>query len=608
MELRQYIAVFKRWWWLVALLLVLGAAGGYLSTRQKNTVYAATTTLLISPGRSQLPDANAVTSGQRVAETYATLILQPYVMERTIENLGLDMSPNSLARRTKAINIVDTNLLEVTVEDSDPQRAALLANEIARVFIEENQLRQAARFNSSREDLEEEIANAQQEISDLRTQVEQIQANVNSLEAQLARNQDEIESALTRLDEIPTELALKQARLNAINDLPAYNLTGDILIEQALLEQEIKELEFEQQRLEEQLPERTALQTELENQIEELLAQKNPLEVQLDQAEARYSALLQSYEDLRLTDAQAADYVIVVQEATEGKPVNQINPTVRTIQGLIVGGVLAVGLVLFIEYLNNAVRSAEEAEKLTGIPALGAIGRIPVGEKQDILVTVRKPRSPNAEAYRVLRTNLEFASANNPIHSIVVTSSSADEGKTTTAANLAIAMAQAGRRVILVDGDLRRPSLHRIFEQENEAGVTTALQMGNGGSLREHMVSTGVENLLLMTSGPLPLNPADLLQSQRMDALIRKLETLADLVIFDSPPILDTADAAILAHGCDAALLVVHAGSTPASALKQASERIRQSGTAMVWLVLNRVRDLTQSFYEDQYVVASAAE
>jgi non-specific protein-tyrosine kinase len=267
-------------------------------------------------------------------------------------------------------------------------------------------------------------------------------------------------------------------------------------------------------------------------------------------------------------------------------------------QGAIAGIVIGAGILAAAEYLRVTVKSSEEVEKLTGLATLGVISTMKGSNR---LVTVNQPRSPVAEAYRVLRTNLAFSAGDAPLRSLVVSSSSPVEGKTTTAANLAATIAQSGKRVILVDTDLRRPTMHKLFQRSNTRGVTTALMEQSNLQVEDHLIDTDVENLFLMPSGPLPPNPADLLGSPRMAELIKALRLQADMVVFDSPPVMAVADAVLLARLTDAMLLVVRAESTRADVLKKAMEHLNQAGANMLGVVLNGVSRSNNGYYYHYY-------
>ena len=199
------------------------------------------------------------------------------------------------------------------------------------------------------------------------------------------------------------------------------------------------------------------------------------------------------------------------------------------------------------------------------------------------LITLNDARSSQAEAYRSLRTNLEFSSLDHPIHTLLVTSAVPDEGKSTTLANLGVISAQAGKRVVLLDCDLRRPRLHEFFELSNNVGVTTALL---NAEATLPLQATSVPNLRVMTSGPLPPNPADLLASARMKALLEQVAADADLVLLDAPPVITVTDAALLAAKVDGVLLVVSAGHTKRDHAQRAKALLAKVNARLVGAVL----------------------
>ncbi|MEI8167609.1 MAG: CpsD/CapB family tyrosine-protein kinase [Chloroflexales bacterium] len=201
------------------------------------------------------------------------------------------------------------------------------------------------------------------------------------------------------------------------------------------------------------------------------------------------------------------------------------------------------------------------------------------------LITLRDPGSAAAEAYRTLRTNILFSSLDRPLHTLLVTSSSPDEGKSLTLANLAVTMAQAEQRVLVVDCDLRRPSLHTIFGLPNERGLTSALLETTDGPLP--VQRSGVPGLIVMTSGPLPPRPADLLGSRRMGVLIEQMRAGVDIVLFDTPPVVAATDASALAPRVDGVLLVLQAGHTRRDRAREARQLLEQVKANIVGVVLN---------------------
>lgn len=206
---------------------------------------------------------------------------------------------------------------------------------------------------------------------------------------------------------------------------------------------------------------------------------------------------------------------------------------------------------------------------------------------QPDLITLTNPRSPASEAFRTLRTNLIFSSINEPLHTLVVTSPAPQEGKSTTLANLAVTFAQSGKKTLLVDCDLRRPTQHTIWGVEQQPGLT---DMVLEGLKKPPLLDVGIENLSLLTSGPLPPNPADLLGSPRMDAIVKQLKDEADIVLFDAPPIIAVTDATLLASKLDGVLLVFRAGSTRRDHAEQAKELLERVNIRLVGTVLTNAQ------------------
>jgi non-specific protein-tyrosine kinase len=204
------------------------------------------------------------------------------------------------------------------------------------------------------------------------------------------------------------------------------------------------------------------------------------------------------------------------------------------------------------------------------------------------LIALRDPRSPAAEAYRTLRTNIQFSSLDKPIHTLLVTSTAPDEGKSTTLANLAVTMAQAEQRVALVDCDLRRPVLHTLFHLSNEHGLTNSILDTEDAPLP--LQETTVTGLRVLTSGPLPPRPADLLGSRRMGMIIERLKQAADMVLFDTPPVTAVTDAAVLSTHLDGVLLVLQAGKTRRDRAREARRLLEKVQANIVGVVLNNAR------------------
>jgi succinoglycan biosynthesis transport protein ExoP len=276
-----------------------------------------------------------------------------------------------------------------------------------------------------------------------------------------------------------------------------------------------------------------------------------------------------------------------------------LNLALGGIFGLFVGAAIA-----FVrDRLDDRLHDREELERTAGVPVLGLIPDIATDNDQDgseaDLAVALEPNGPVSEAYRRLRNAIQLLSRDRPVRSILVTSASEQEGKTTTAANLAVAFAHSGRLVVLVSADLRRPRAHELFGLENEWGLSEVLA-GSGGAF-DVLQTSGVDNLEVVVSGDIPSRPDQLLDPDRFRGVLDELEGSADLVIVDSPPLLAVADALSLAPLVDAVLLVAQNGMTTRVAVAEARAELDRAGVELAGCVLTRHRPSKgESYYLEE--------
>jgi tyrosine-protein kinase Etk/Wzc len=317
-----------------------------------------------------------------------------------------------------------------------------------------------------------------------------------------------------------------------------------------------------------------------------------------------YKMLLEKYEEAKITEAGKIGNVRVIDPAKE--PLSPIKPrkALNLLIGLVVGLVLGIGLSFFLDSMDNSVKTAEEIETTFGIPVLGLIpsiqsedprrkkrnGRDEISKIASTLVTKYTPRSPISEAYRAIRTNIQFSKIDAPLRSIVVTSAAPSEGKSTTVANLAFTTALAGAKTLLIDADLRRPVVHSLFGLEREPGMTNIL--AERLAPEKVIKPSGVENLDILTCGAIPPNPSELLGSQRMKELVQQLKGKYDLVLFDSPPVITVTDTAVLSNQVEGVVLVVLSHGTDRRALARAKSLLSNVNANILGSILNKI-DLT---------------
>ena len=314
-------------------------------------------------------------------------------------------------------------------------------------------------------------------------------------------------------------------------------------------------------------------------------------EQDLQLAQSRLVTLQSTYASLLASSGASANPLSVVEAAAA--PLQPLSPQRLLIALVVAALALLLGIVLafLIGRLGDTMKSADRIETELGLPTLGGITRMEGDPRQSEiyhLVTLVDPASPVAEAYRALRTNTELAMVGAPARTLLVTSSVPGEGRTTTAGNLAVAFAQAGRRTLLLDADLRKPGVHKLFDLPNAYGLFTLLR-SEDASYEQLVHTTEQDRLSVMTSGPLPPNPAELLRSERFRGILQRLSVAHDLVVIDSPPLEGVADAAVLASVTDATLLVVDTGHTRPDAAARGREALAQVEARVLGAVMNKL-------------------
>ncbi|HEY6057737.1 MAG TPA: polysaccharide biosynthesis tyrosine autokinase, partial [Candidatus Limnocylindrales bacterium] len=330
-------------------------------------------------------------------------------------------------------------------------------------------------------------------------------------------------------------------------------------------------------------------------------------ETQLGVLQGRLVELNATYATLlNVASGTAANKLTVIEPAVPADSPSSPRPLVNLAASIVVGLLAGVGLAFLLDHLDDSLRTTEQVASLLGLPTLASIAKVEGLADRDpiyrLTVTVF-PRSPAAEAFRMLRTNLEFASVDRALRMVMVTSALPGEGKTLVAANLAAAFAQAGHSTILVDADLRKPELNRLFGRPAVPGLTNLLRATD--PVVETVLQDTVEpRLRLLAAGPQPPNPAELLGSKAMAQVIERLRKAADVIVFDTPPLQAVTDAAVLAASLDGTIVVSHAGRTGRGATHAAVDALNRVGAHILGVILN----LTGKQWADAYGYYGTAE
>ena len=571
--------------------------------------------------------------------------------------------------------IKNTQLVGINYRSSSPELAARIANGVAESFIDwgiEDRSTSAGKASSF---LGKQIESLKQEISDKestlqaysrRSDIVAIDPSTNpTLQRLQALNRDYVAAVSARIEK---EAAYNQA-VNAPAETTADTLSGGLVSQQRhdLLAME-QDYNAKRSTYKPDMPLMVDLQAKIadaQKRLQSLVgetsqqarrnaraewetarAQENALRAELNKAREETinmgSAAVQ-YNNLNMeveTQRQLLDNMLKRQSETEVTarlqatresnvrvvdralvPGTPFAPSMRRDVGMALGlGLfLGIGCIFLLEYLDRSLKTAEEAERVLGLPVLAVIpdvlerpGRYGYGTsygygrkrragrpgakkekgkpaseqlKEIELLPQTKPRHSISEAYRSLRTALLLSSAHQ-LRVIALTSAHSGEGKTATAANLAVVMAQLGRQVLLIDADLRKPRLHRVFHLSNREGLVHCLT--GGESLEQLIQPTGVNGLFLLPSGTIPPNPSELLASDRMRELLEVAQRRFDLVIVDTPPLLAVTDASVLGSVVDGVVLCLHAGRVQRGEAQASADRLRVAGARVLGTVLNR--------------------
>jgi polysaccharide biosynthesis transport protein len=520
MELIRYLEVLRKWFWLIVLAVALSAGSGFIASLLAVPVYRTTTTIMVGQSiNDPNPNANDFYAGEQLAQTYVQLLARESILSATINTLGLNQNWQSLRSQVAASPVSNTQLINISVLDTSPERAKAIANEIARQLI----------------------------LQSPTTPSPEEQARLDFIRSQLPEIESRISNEAAKVDQLDQVIAGATSA---------------------------RQIQDAQQR-----------QTVIQSQISQL--------------QSTHALLLASLQ----TDS--VNYLSIVDPAET--PTSPVSPNVplNTLLAMAIGLSLSVGAAFLLEYLDDTIRSPEEVRQLLGAPMLAAISELTTHEYNDQLITQSEPRSPITESYRALRTNLQFLAVDTPLKTILITSSAPGEGKSVTSSNLAVVFAQAGKSVLLVDADLRRPVSHKIFGLKNRIGLTTWLVGQEVGTepgidpeatatgqsrrtLNNYFQPSGVPHLSVMCSGSLPPNPAELLGSNRMHDFLQEAGRTFDVVIVDSPPCVTVTDAVVLSQWVNGVLLVIDGQSTHRQSIARARENLASAGGRLLGAVVNR--------------------
>lgn len=619
LNLREYWQVIeKRWFILVIIFLAVQIATGIYTNSQK-PLYQAVSSVQWNENKTFANllleffniNLNVFRAGDPLV-TQSKIITSLPVLERVVKDIGLvntDASPDeirgvaaSIQGRISTSVVTGSNIINIIVTHGKPQIAAKIANRVAEVYIDEDLKEKSKQSRTVREFIEKQLV--------------EISAKLKTAEEQLAKFKE---------IKIPSGVALplqdKLANLEAERQSLLQKFTA--------IHPDIKDIEEQIMRLKEQL--KTLPKKELEY---------SRLNREVDINARLYNELKDKLQGARIAEAEKVGDVTLIEPAAV--PVAPISPhkLPNYCMGTMIGLMLGLSVTFLLAQLDTTIGTIEDVESYVKVPALGVIPYLRTPETkesflqrlwpkqykgQDKILHLRSqlllnyPSSSTVfEAYRILRTNIQTEVFNDNVQNKVIlfTSSGPEEGKSITVANLAIVMAQGGLRTLLIDGDLRRAVIHKIFGVKNEPGLSDILTgaidpkdtiktftdlLVGGIEFNKALETPGLDNLNILPCGSSTSIPAELLASPQMMELLKKMKEKYSLILIDSPPVLAVADAIILSSKADGVILVYRVGKTARSVIFRSKTQLVESGAQVKGVILNNISPQMEMRYGYQY-------
>jgi len=505
MDTNAYTRPLIRWWRLIVIVTLLAVVSSAIATLFQPDVYVSRTTLMIGTTiMNPNPDSGQIYIAQQLATIYADMAKREPIQIATMEALGIDWLPQYQSKV-----VPNTQMIEISVNDTNPQRAQIIANELA------NQLRLQSPAIGATE------TGDQQEF--IRQQLENLKIQIQETDS--------------RIEELQTSLV----GLNSASEIA--NIEGEIT--------------YESQKL---------------------------------------NALRESYASFLANSQEGALNILSVVEPAN-LPTRSVGTNKLVIIGLaaLVGFSLGAGAAYLLEFLDRTIKTTTDVERVFNLPVIGYISEISENGNNATYVA-KNPNSVLAENFRLLRSNIDFFRISNPLKTILITSPSQGNGKTTIAANLALSVAQGDEQVVLVDADLRRPAVHAALKMSKNPGLSDVII--NKSDIQGVVRHLDDENLNVITAGEVPQNITEVVGSKRISSILSGLKESYEMVIVDAPPLI-ISDSYNLASKVDGVILIMEPGVTSEEQARTIKEQLDRSEAKVLGIVFNKISSESAHSYSD---------
>ncbi len=624
---KDLVFFLRKQGWLIGLVFVLVLGTAVFYSLGLPSVYLAQAKIAIDPlaAKQALPQQFAsyetyfltnlnfeteieILRSRPLAERVARAMAPP---DRRSDEEAMHREAQRIQGIIQVRRVENTRLIAIQVRDANAERAALTANAVAEQY---KALSSDMRLESYRKshawlqeqiaDLENQVQNSEQELIDY-VKTAGLAPSPSEAGPERAFSQTGVAAQTDVIQTLQSQLVGAQIERSRLAERYKPMHPKMTAIE--------REIEIIEQKIGEEKSRRTLEAREARSQAisdKEKTIRYDILRRNADKNKQIYDALIAKLKETNLTADLSEPNIWTVEKAEPpASPVSPNRPRVAAVAAL-AGLFLGILLALGIEWVNPRIRSIEEFQSLFTVPVLASIPRVAggagPGEASPALLSLREPQSAASEAFRTLRTNVKFSRAREASNTLLVTSCMPREGKTTVSSNLALTLATAGRKVVLVDADLRNPGVHREMGLALGPGLAHLLA-GEAASPADVLRAGPVAGLSIIPAGLIPPNPSELLDSAALQKLIEELSANFDQVIFDSPPVLPVSDASLLAAAARNVLLVFDMRNLNRTYIHRALDQLRSAGGHIYGAALNHVEPDVQAYYYPGYAATAAA-